>query len=89
MYLVESLQDQVKYLREQLDAEREATRENRRLLAAALERIPELEAPPDTPPEPRELPQKSAEEPGKVYFISPGGGHAAPVGGVSSDDLCL
>ncbi len=32
-------------LREQLAAEREANRENRRLLAAALERIPAIEAP--------------------------------------------
>ena len=38
--LVESLQDQVEYLRDQLEREREANRENRRLLAAALERIP-------------------------------------------------
>jgi hypothetical protein len=50
--LVESLQDQVEYLRDQLEREREANRENRRLLAAALERIPpQLEAPRDTPPE--------------------------------------
>ncbi len=41
--LVESLLDQVKYMREQIAAEREANRENRRLLAAALERIPALE----------------------------------------------
>ena len=48
--LVESLQDQVEYLREHLDREREANRENRRLLAAALERIPpQLEAPPEPP----------------------------------------
>ncbi len=40
-----SLQDQVAYLRNQLDLEREANRENRRLLAAALERIPEIESP--------------------------------------------
>ncbi len=43
--LVESLQDQVTYLRRQLDAERNANMENRRLLAAALERIPAIEAP--------------------------------------------
>ena len=44
--LVESLQDQVSYLREQLAAERRANDENRRLLLAALERIPsQLEAP--------------------------------------------
>ena len=55
--LVESLQDQVEYLRDQLEREREANRENRRLLAAALERIPpQLEAPRETPPEPRESP---------------------------------
>ena len=56
--LVESLQDQVEYLRAQLEREREANRENRRLLAAALERIPpQLEAPRETPPKPRESPE--------------------------------
>lgn len=45
--LVESLLDQVAYMRVQLAAEREANRENRRLLAAALERIPASE-PPET-----------------------------------------
>ena len=39
-----SLEDQIEYLRTQLDAERAANRENRRLLAAALERIPAIEA---------------------------------------------
>ena len=43
--LVESLQDQVSYLREQLAEERRANDENCRLLLAALERIPQLEAP--------------------------------------------
>jgi hypothetical protein len=45
--LVESMQDQIDHLWEQLDQEREANRENRRLLAAALERIPAIEAPPE------------------------------------------
>jgi hypothetical protein len=49
--LVESLRDQVSYLRDQLDQERGANRENRRLLAAALERIPELEAPRESSPD--------------------------------------
>jgi hypothetical protein len=67
--LVESMQDQIEYLRLQLDKEREANRENRRLLAAALERIPAIEAPPDTPPqEPsrgeRESPVTASEERG-------------------------
>ena len=61
--LVESLQDQISYLREQLDREREANRENRRLLAAALERIPAIEAPPEASPDTRESPVSAAEEP--------------------------
>ena len=55
--LVEVLTYQVSYLREQLDKEREANRENRRLLAAALERIPAIEPPEmdqETSPEPRD-----------------------------------
>jgi hypothetical protein len=46
--LVEALREQVADLREQLAAERDANSENRRLLAAALERIPAIEAPEDT-----------------------------------------
>jgi hypothetical protein len=57
--LVASLQDQVSYLREQLAAERETNRENRRLLAAALERIPAIEAPesPESTSEPSDTPE--------------------------------
>jgi hypothetical protein len=55
--LVEVLEDQVEHLRAQLDAERAANRENRRLLAAALERIPAIEA----PQEPRDGPQSAPE----------------------------
>jgi len=58
--LVESLQDQVRYLRDQLSEERRANLENRRLLAAALERIPAIEAPredaPQSPPSPGPTP---------------------------------
>jgi excisionase family DNA binding protein len=63
--LVEDLRDQVRYLRDQLREERRANDENRRLLAAALERIPALEPPPSASPstEP-ESPQESPEEPG-------------------------
>ncbi len=63
--LVEVLSDQVSYLREQLDKEREANRENRRLLAAALERIPELEAPRDATPETRDAPETASDGLGK------------------------
>src|SRR5215211_9410448 len=46
--LVEVLRDQVAHLKEQLDAERRANDENRRLLAGLIERVPALEAPTDT-----------------------------------------
>jgi hypothetical protein len=55
--LVESLGDQVSYLRGQLEAEREAGRRKDHLLAAALERIPAIEAPRDA----REAPEPSTE----------------------------
>ncbi len=56
--LVESLQEQVGYLRGALDTRDKELAEMRRLLAGALERIPAIEAPPDIPnlndsPEPR------------------------------------
>jgi hypothetical protein len=50
--IVEVLRDEVEHLRRQLDEEREANRENRRLLAAALERIPELEPAQEAPEAP-------------------------------------
>jgi hypothetical protein len=40
-----SLEEQVEYLRSQLDQEREANRENRRIIAALTSRIPAIEAP--------------------------------------------
>lgn len=61
--LISELRERVASLEHQLDLEREANRENRRLLAAALERIPpQLEA----PSEARESPQTVAEEPDRV-----------------------
>jgi hypothetical protein len=55
---VESLEDQVEYPREQLAAERRAKDENRRLPAAALERIP------PQPEAPSQEPRESPESPG-------------------------
>jgi predicted ArsR family transcriptional regulator len=46
---VASLEDQVESLREQLTAEREANRENRRIIIALTSRIPELESPTPSP----------------------------------------
>ena len=60
--------DQVEYLQTELtrrsEEHREEIRRRDHLLAAALERIPAIEAPPDTTPsEPREAPETASEEP--------------------------
>ena len=55
--LVGTLRDTVRDLRERLDRAEEANRENRRLLAAALERIPAIEAPEDRPQAPETPPE--------------------------------
>jgi excisionase family DNA binding protein len=69
--LVEELRDQVRYLRDQLDQEREANSENRRIIAALTARIPELPGTPQASPEatsqePSEFPQTATEQPGRV-----------------------
>ena len=69
--LIDSLKDQVQHLRHELDAEREANRENRRIIAGLIERIPELEAPRDA----SGSPEKPAEEPPKDTRPEP---HAKP-----------
>jgi hypothetical protein len=51
-------------LREQLEAEREANRENRRIIAALTSRIPELPAAPSQ--EPSEAPETATEQPERV-----------------------
>ena len=45
--LTSELRDRLRYVEGQLEAERQAHAESRRLLAAALERIPAIEAPPE------------------------------------------
>src|SRR5215208_1985923 len=61
---IASLQDQVRYLREQLDAEREARTEERRrhdtVVAQLTSKIPAIEAPQE---ESTDAPESTAEEP--------------------------
>jgi hypothetical protein len=57
--LTDELRDRLRYVEAQLEAERQAHSEARRLLAAALERIPAIEA----PSEPRESPESVDHEP--------------------------
>ncbi len=57
--LIEVLEAQVEDLRARLDRADDANRENRRLLAAALERIPAIEAPRDEPHAPETVAETS------------------------------
>jgi hypothetical protein len=59
--LIAELQDRVRSLEE-------ANRENRRIIAALTQRIPEIEAPREheATPEPREAPVTATEQPGRV-----------------------
>jgi hypothetical protein len=57
--LTSELRDRLRYVEQQLEAERQAHAEARRLLAAALERIPAIEA----PQEARESPETVEEGP--------------------------
>jgi hypothetical protein len=59
--LIEELRGQVTFLRDQLEQEREENRRKDHLLAAALERIPAIEAPPDE----RDASVSASEESGK------------------------
>ena len=52
--MVEMLADQVRYLREQLNRAEDRDRENRRIIAALTQRIPAIEAPEESPSEPRD-----------------------------------
>ena len=70
--LVEVLQEQVAYLREQLDIRTEELREHRRLLAGLIERVPELEGPrePGGATEARESSKTVEEEPERAEPLS-------------------
>jgi transposase-like protein len=66
--LIEELREHNAFLRDQLREEREESRRKDHLLAAALERLPIIEAPqeaPDTPPEPRGSSEPVSEGAGK------------------------
>jgi hypothetical protein len=62
--LVDELRDRVRRLEQDLDTRDRELSEMRRLLAGALERIPEIEAPRDSPPEPRAARETTTEDDG-------------------------
>jgi hypothetical protein len=57
---IEEMRERIQDLREQLAAERQANEENRRIIAALTQRIPEIEAPPSQ--EPAEAPEMAEDE---------------------------
>ena len=72
--LIEDLREQVSFLRAQLQEEREENRRKDHLLAAALERIPAIEA----PPEATGGSETSAEEPYSTHVPPEGQGQQGP-----------
>jgi hypothetical protein len=54
--IVDAKDETISVLKDQLEAEREANRENRRIIAGLVQRVPELEA----SPEPRESPETAS-----------------------------
>ena len=64
--LVEALRDEVAHLRDQLDRERDASAELRRIVAGLVQRVPELEA----APEPRNAPKTVSEGTANSYVLS-------------------
>jgi hypothetical protein len=65
------MQDQNEYLRRQLEVWQEEARRKDHIIAALTERIPELEAAKEAPPEPREAPVSASED--RAGTESPGG----------------
>jgi hypothetical protein len=55
---IEDFREQVAYLREQLEAERQAHAEARRIIAGLVERIPAIEAPQEVPESPETVEQQ-------------------------------
>ena len=73
--LIDELKDRVRSLEEQLGSEREANRENRRIIAALTSRIPKLEA----PTEPPDASVSAMEQPGRVEPQTPIEGAQEPL----------
>jgi uncharacterized membrane protein YccC len=57
--LLEVLRDEVSHLRDQLDRERDASAELRRIVAGLVQRVPELEAAPEPPRSPETVSEGS------------------------------
>ena len=74
--LVEEVRDRLRYVEGQLEAERQAHAESRRLLLSALEKIPPALEPPSQ--EPRESPESAADEQQGRGLLPDAGGPQEP-----------
>ena len=63
--LYQEQRERIAYLERQVEEEREARRRADTLLARLMDRVPELEAPTDRPPSPREGPEPGEEQQGR------------------------
>ena len=68
---ISELRAQLGLLHRELEVRNDELRRKDHLLAAALERIPAIEAPPDTLSEPRESPQAASEKPSGTHNTPP------------------
>jgi len=67
--LTSAKDETIRVLSEQLEAEREANRENRRIIAGLVQRVPELEPAREAAPEPRESSVAASDEQGNGGVI--------------------
>jgi hypothetical protein len=74
--LTSELRDRLRYVEGQLEAERQAHAEARRIIAGLVERIPAIEAP--ASPEATESPSEATEQPGRVGPQPAVGGEQEP-----------
>lgn len=65
--LVEELRERLRFMERQLDAERQAHPEARRIIGGLVQRIPEIETPqPEAPTDTTQSPTAATEQPGRV-----------------------
>jgi hypothetical protein len=69
--LIASKDETIRILLEQLEAERTASAELRRIVAGLVQRVPELETAGEAAPEPRESSQTASENPGSGTTVHP------------------
>ncbi len=68
--LLEEVRDRVRSLEKQLDEEKEANRENRRIIAGLVQRVPELKPAREDPPAARDGRETASEDADEVEITT-------------------